>query len=644
LLTIVLVGASVASVLGQIDVWIDPGHGGNEPGALGIDGAAVPNEKELNIGVAGYLENDLTDSILRLQDAELLHHISALGTSRSPMVSDRMISITSSCRLFASVHMNSVADSTAFGTETFYPGTKYDAKSKFAYRADSSAAKAIHADLMTYADVAFLFCSRDRGAKRHDYAVLRRTRPTALLFEVCFISNRCQFNNITSSGDQALIADGIAAGVSGYLGALRQEPQVSYQTPSPAPFAAGPALRMTVSSHKEGFEGGLFPPTGWTSQTAGLGLPYAWHRTTDSLYLNTGSGAALVAGESPSGVDEWLISPGVSLGGTDDAIKFSWSGSQIWSGVLDASLNIREVGISTWTLLWSMSNDEPPADPFIYRERIVDLSAWTGMNVEFGLRVVGTNGADFALDDIVVGDFAPTSTAPNDVCANATTLSDIFGIHDVTCYAGNDLDPYTPPPGSCVGNELDGPDVFYEILAASGDSLHAEVTAEWCPAIYVVDDCVNPVCLAGGYAEDGRTAPIVDYKFPAAGTYYLVVDGEEGSCGPYQLDGGIISTVSVAPGNGVVPSLSLAVHPNPAGGSIGFSGTFPSSPSNVPILDVYNAAGKRLLHVEGERGSSAFSYVWDRRDHEGVTVTPGLYFARLHVDRHFVVQKLVILE
>ena len=419
-----LVGILAAPTVAQIDVWIDPGHDGHDPGALGVNGAALPNEKELNIGVANYLESEPA-------------------------------------------------------------GLGY-----YVYKTQNS-------------------------------------------------SDACQFGHTASSGNQATIADGIAAGVSHYLGALLESP-LPREIKPPIAVISGPTMHAIVASLQEDFEGTAFPPTGWTIQTAGLGIPYAWHRTTDTLYVGSGTGSALVGGESPSAIDEWLISPGVSLARTDRAIKFSWSGSQMWSNVLNASLSIRTAGTSVWTQLWSIANDEPPANPFIYRDRVVDLSAWTGKNVEFGFRVVGTNGADFALDDIVVGDFEPTATAPNDVCTNATALNDVFSIQGVTCYAANDSNMSTQQVASCVGDELDGPDVFYEIVAVSGDSLHAAVTAEWGAGLYLVTDCVNPVCLAGGSAEDDRTAPIVDYKFSTAGTYYLVVDGEEGSCGPYQLAGEII--------------------------------------------------------------------------------------------------------
>lgn len=185
---------------------------------------------------------------------------------------------------------------------------------------------------------------------------------------------------------------------------------------------------------------------------------------------------------------------------------------------------------------------------------------------------------------------------------------------------------------------------FYEIGAGPGDSLHASVTAEWGVALYIVDDCIDPVCLVGGYAEDGRTAPILDYKFSATGSYYLVVDGEEGSCGPYQLDGQIIHTATGVTEEGTIPPLSLVVHPNPAGGPISLFAALAGAQSDVPILEIYNVAGKRVLRLEGAAGSREFSFVWDRRDKDGKPVASGVYFARLQVGRQAVVQKFVILR
>jgi hypothetical protein len=168
-------------------------------------------------------------------------------------------------------------------------------------------------------------------------------------------------------------------------------------------FLAGAAVG--AAALEEGFEGTVFPPPGWTTKTAGLPVPHAWHRTTDPEYRGSGRASAYVGSDSPSAIDEWLITPVVTLSTSDKTIKFFWSGNPHWSSVLDASLNIREVGTKDWIRLWSIARNESPADPFVYRERIVDLSAWTGKKVEFGFRVVGARGASFGLDDVAVGNF-----------------------------------------------------------------------------------------------------------------------------------------------------------------------------------------------------------------------------------------------
>ncbi|MFH1754500.1 MAG: N-acetylmuramoyl-L-alanine amidase, partial [Candidatus Latescibacterota bacterium] len=338
LLLSILIGAQPAR--GEIDIWIDSGHGGNDPGALGFNGSALPNEKELNFAVASYFENDITALgyyayRIANYDTTFFTPTERRDIANGDAPNDQ--NLIASCRLLVSIHMNSAPNESAYGSETYYPTIKYNAKTKKAYLADSVMAGEIHADFMTYADVAFLFCSKDRGIKAKNFAILSGTKGQALLIEICFLTNGCQWTNIITSGDQALVADGIAAGVSQHLPiSLQSAGDVGEVLPERiAPVSQG--TRGYVSSLQEGFEGTTFPPTGWTTQTAGFGVPYAWHRTTDPLYVGDGSGAALVGGESPGAVDEWLMSPGMTLSVDDNAIRFLWSGSQVWSGVLDAS-------------------------------------------------------------------------------------------------------------------------------------------------------------------------------------------------------------------------------------------------------------------------------------------------------------------
>lgn len=619
----------------EIDVWIDPGHGGDDPGALGYNGATPPNEKELTIGVTTFLEGDLTGL------GYIAHRTQNSGTTYFSPSDRRRIAngeidndegFRDSCRLLISVHMNSAPLASVIGTETYHATIKYDAKKKTAYLIDKEAAEAIHPDLIANANVAFLFCSSDRGVKEANWAVLKGTRAPALLMEICFISNQCQFNNISTSGDQALIADGIAAGVSGYfLAPVRPDRTPDVPDRITVPMQGTRRSERTVLD--EGFEAPTFPPPGWTTETAGLPVPHTWHRTTDPLYVAVGTGSALVGGESPSAIDEWLISPAITPGAADNAIRFLWSGSQMWSSALDASLNVREVGSGTWSELWSLAADEPAADPFVYRERIVDLSAWLGMDVEFGFRIVGIDGADFAIDDVLVGDFEPTAPASNDVCATAALLASPFDIQSITCYAMNDLDPFAPPPGSCVGNELHGPDLFYRVDAGAADTLRASVAAEWGVGVYLVDDCIAPVCLAGGYSEDARTAAAIEYVFPTTGTYYLVVDGEEGSCGPFELTGEVAATLTAVPSVESQSELNLLlmVRPNPARDSIVLQAQVAGNGASSGVLEIYTVAGARVWREHVTADAIAHGVVWEGRGSNGGPVPSGVYLARLQV-------------
>ena len=338
-----------------------------------------------------------------------------------------------------------------------------------------------------------------------------------------------------------------------------------------------------------------------------------------------------------------MISPVVAITAPDDAIKFSWSGSKLWSGAVNATLNIRQSGTMTWTQLWSLAGHEPNSDAFVYRERVVDVSAWNGMNVEFGFRVAGTNGGSFAIDDVAVGDFTPTAAPPNDICGTATALGSMFSVTGITCYAANDLDPWTTPTGSCVADKLAGPDVFYAISAAWGDTLKATLTSDWGAGIYLIDDCATPVCVAGGYAQDGRTEAKIYHRFAPGGTYYIVVDGVTGGCGPYNLVGEVVASPT-AVGEGSVPALRLVARPNPAGGPVTMIGTFPPSRNSRTSVEIYNVEGKRLRYVTGRADSGEFSFTWDHRDESGSQVASGIYFARMRVGNQSVVEKFVILR
>ncbi|MGC8913839.1 MAG: N-acetylmuramoyl-L-alanine amidase [Thermoplasmata archaeon] len=188
-------------------IAIDPGHGGSDAGATGIDGSGFPNEEDFTLDIA-------------LRVKELLSYANA--TVILTRETDTDVSLQQRCDIannanadiFVSIHMNSAAE-TARGTETFYyanSDTDYSVEGK--HLAECVQTKIVQR-LGTY----------DRGAKG-DYPyfgyhlyVLAHTNMPAILTEVCFISNSTDFGMISQSEKRSLAALAIYEGICAYFGA-----------------------------------------------------------------------------------------------------------------------------------------------------------------------------------------------------------------------------------------------------------------------------------------------------------------------------------------------------------------------------------------------------------------------------------------
>lgn len=256
-----------------VDVIIDPGHGGHDIGAPGFNGDPVPNEEQLALAVSQALELRLlilgfTSRLTRTTDFffELNQRAEIASGQRA-----NENGFVDTCDLFISIHLDGNDNNAIFGSQVFYSPTKYFSKKKDAFQSSKDAAEAINPDFMANAAVVFVegFCHHAREITAKGYRVLRKSTPPAVLIEVCFLSNFCQFTEIQKAGDQNQIAAGIAAGVSGYLNAPKRTNSgaIASDRVVPAPRSRGLTLQ-------EGFEGVTFPPTGWTVETSGAPAPH----------------------------------------------------------------------------------------------------------------------------------------------------------------------------------------------------------------------------------------------------------------------------------------------------------------------------------------------------------------------------------
>ncbi|KNF07182.1 sporulation-specific N-acetylmuramoyl-L-alanine amidase CwlC [Gottschalkia purinilytica] len=171
-------------------VFLDPGHGGKDPGAVG----------------QGLQEKDIALSVTLKVGQILKNHGVDVYYSRT---TDKYVELSDRARMannlntdiFISIHCNSFNGS-AKGVETYsYPGSTTGAKLA------GSIQNSIIADKVY---------TLNRGTKTANFAVLRQTTMVATLVETAFIDNVEDANILRNRQNDLAIA--ISKGILGYLG------------------------------------------------------------------------------------------------------------------------------------------------------------------------------------------------------------------------------------------------------------------------------------------------------------------------------------------------------------------------------------------------------------------------------------------
>ncbi|MEW5760636.1 MAG: N-acetylmuramoyl-L-alanine amidase, partial [Candidatus Thermoplasmatota archaeon] len=207
-------------------ICIDPGHGGSDPGAVGIDGSFFPNEKDFNLDIG-------------IRVKELLSMAGATVVMTRKI--DEDVSLSKRCEIannansdiFLSIHMNSHTSESAQGTITFYwaeSQTEYSVNGKSL--AEKLQAKVVE-KLQTY----------DRGAVGdkpylgyHLY-VLNNVNMPASLVEVLFISNQQEFDIINAPDNRTKAALAIYEGICDYF-SVKPVYGITEITGYPSPFSS----------------------------------------------------------------------------------------------------------------------------------------------------------------------------------------------------------------------------------------------------------------------------------------------------------------------------------------------------------------------------------------------------------------------
>ncbi len=219
--------------ISSIDVVLDPGHGGEEPGAVGPRGL---EEKDLNLVVAAHAAKALQAqgvSVLLTRRADYRMTLAARG----------LVVEAIRPKAFVSIHHNAGTTSPSPvgpGTEVYHQHASPESK-----RLSGLVFEDVKGYLSTVKNVAWVAGERPGvvarvGARGDDYyGVLRRTKGTpAALVESAFISNRSEETLLQRKEVQKAEGEAIARGILRYL--RSPAPGSGYVAPFSSNAPAGP--------------------------------------------------------------------------------------------------------------------------------------------------------------------------------------------------------------------------------------------------------------------------------------------------------------------------------------------------------------------------------------------------------------------
>jgi N-acetylmuramoyl-L-alanine amidase len=176
---------------GQVLVILDPGHGGRDPGAIGIGGI---QEKEINLDISRQVQQALqqqgvTALLTRTGDQEI---------DLDPRVT---MAEQAHADLFVSIHSNAIDLSRpdVNGLETYY------------YTSGLDLARTIHARILREMDM------RDRGVRQARFYVLRYTSMPSVLVETGFVTGSEDAARFNNSAAREQLARAIAGGILDYI-------------------------------------------------------------------------------------------------------------------------------------------------------------------------------------------------------------------------------------------------------------------------------------------------------------------------------------------------------------------------------------------------------------------------------------------
>ncbi|HEY9804114.1 MAG TPA: N-acetylmuramoyl-L-alanine amidase [Leptolyngbyaceae cyanobacterium] len=176
---------------GRVVVLIDPGHGGKDPGAIGIGGV---REKDIILPISQRIAEVLQQNGVQVVMTRNSDYFVTLP-GRVQMA-ERV-----GADVFVSIHANSagLGRPDVSGLETYY------------YDNGLSLARVVHNSILQSVNV------RDRGVRRARFYVLRKSSMPSILVETGYLTGRDDISKLRNAAYQRQMADAIARGILQYL-------------------------------------------------------------------------------------------------------------------------------------------------------------------------------------------------------------------------------------------------------------------------------------------------------------------------------------------------------------------------------------------------------------------------------------------
>lgn len=175
-------------------VIIDPGHGGEDPGAVGYDdnGKAVAYESHINLSIAL-----LVGEILEENGVEVIY---TRNKDKYISLQERSdLANNTECDFFVSIHCNSIENADIAGTQVYYhPSSEIG----------TILAENIYDNVLDATNLS------PKGTQNGSHLfVIRTTTSPAVLVETAFISNKSDRKYLLSKDGQQALATAIAEGI-----------------------------------------------------------------------------------------------------------------------------------------------------------------------------------------------------------------------------------------------------------------------------------------------------------------------------------------------------------------------------------------------------------------------------------------------